>query len=429
MSRKNDPSKPAPIKIGSVTAYAMRPPIASNPHWAWRAQRKNGDRATVWSGRAPREDVEALVIAAMAADGAEIDSEDYTDDGGRTIGWVLDCWLAHVKATQRPKSYEIARDRVDALMRHVGNMPASAAITTSGMERFVAARRKDRVRGRVPADSTIQLELSKLKAAYRWASRPNVGNPDADGNPQPLVPPVTEIRLPEGFRGLPESSNVYNDRVPTPDEVWLVLDNIQSKLNDHKQGCECGECAARTQDWRDVLLMLICTGLRPADLDSLTWDQVDMQRGTVRRLKGKTKNKKTQTIPLPADARGEWEPALRRLYMNSSASSEPRRVFGHMPSLRQGTGKVLDRTVRRLVAEGHRVQRFTPKGIRKMVINQMLDQGIPVAKVAKFAGNSPQVIWRNYERSQALDADDLSAAGIGARPARPQASNVVPLRG
>lgn len=147
--------------------------------------------------------------------------------------------------------------------------------------------------------------------------------------------------------------------------------------------------------WDLVAEFMLQTGLRTCEAFGLEWPLVDTARcrAHIRQsmlvktgLRQATKTGKERYVPL--NERALW--VLRQLEPITGEGDFlfPWNANVYMHSFRKIT--------KRLEAAGELPRAYRPYDLRHTHISRLLEAGIPVAQVARWAGNSPQTIWRHY---------------------------------
>lgn len=146
--------------------------------------------------------------------------------------------------------------------------------------------------------------------------------------------------------------------------------------------------------WDLVANFQLQLGLRTAEVFGLQWSDVDLegkrckihQNMTLTHgLQSRTKTRKVRWVPLN-------DVAVRILEVMQMMHNEAF-VF---PWKRQTYQTSFRSAMRRLFDSGVIKHRYRPYDLRHTFISSLLEQGIPVTQVARWAGNSPQMCWEHY---------------------------------
>ncbi len=215
------------------------------------------------------------------------------------------------------------------------------------------------------APRTIALELRVAHAAIRWAER------------ERLVPPAMVFRIPrikidrQCFR--------LNHRTPTPGEAHRAI------------------TAMPADDWALAMLLLARTGARVGEVVTLRGIDLDEAAGVLE-FGAVAGAAKTGCRRFPLDAT-----SLGQLMGRSSRGTGPLLDFCGARAPIQG----LQRRLRRACAQAG-VPRFTPHGLRRMVVVRLLKARVDPGTAATLTGHSVQVMLRYYQ--QVSDEDRRTAA-------------------
>lgn len=368
MGRKPAKGRPKPFGIGDVRCRALRGP--KDGRWYWRAE-IHAEKRTVWTGWASRAEAQQLV-AGMVAEGIQPPAPARADevhlDDVRTVGDLLDVWVAMQEDRQdcSPRTvavYTGAADRIAPIVGHV-------LLDRMSIRQMVLIRDTMLRAGRAPR--TVLLDLQRLQAAWRWGQEMTIA---------PLHPlPLPSVRLPKESK-----------RTPSPAEVAAVLEQV-------------------TIPWRHLAIRLMYqTGARIGEVASIKWDDVDFQRGVVT-VRGKTG---PRPIPLQREM-------LHELQQLAAVSSRPEVLSVTYNTARVGIQRELARA-----CEAAGVQPWSSHGFRRAAVDQLLRAGVDIGTAAALLGHSPQVMLQHYRQAT---ADDLVQAVQRARLGVLPAGDVVEFR-
>lgn len=202
-----------------------------------------------------------------------------------------------------------------------------------------------------------------IKSLYKWASSEDVK----------LIKKnyVSSFKLP----------NLHNNN----EIIVIPVNEVNPFLNGLK--------STRTQDkWYLFSEFLLQTGMRPGEARALTWDDIKSNEIIVSKtsdmngnLNLTTKTHKTRKVPINKKCReilkecnAKWTtdvifPINRRTYVDffKTKSSEMHQV-------------------------GITTHTYRPYDLRHTAISAWIENNIPVNQCAKWAGNSPDIIWNHY---------------------------------
>jgi integrase len=208
-----------------------------------------------------------------------------------------------------------------------------------------------------------------LKTMYRWACAEDVA----------LVAknPVASFKFPKAKRRVEIDITVFPRTVV--DEVMVALK--QASRNEAQ--------------WHLLAQFMLQTGLRTGEAFAIQWCDIDEElqqvlvRGNFTITHGyleRTKTGHNRVVPLNATA--QWVLRERRL----AADGQPF-VF---PWNRQSFMTTFRTRMKRLRAEGVLDFAARPYTLRHTALSRWVEEGVPVAQVAKWAGNSSQMVWEHY---------------------------------
>ena len=378
------------IKIGdAVTVRRIRGPKPDTKVYYWRAEKYvgGGKRENVWTGWATKKEAQQHV-AGLLASGAVEDGPARRDSYGasdvRNVKDLLAFWYGTTQEDSAVLSSETLRARKEVVVRlnkHMGHVHPSRV-----NEIMLSEYRDRRLRTKLDkgtdherpvAPGTVYNEIRLLKQAWGWAKR------------QGLV--LNDLYVPRNFI---DASPVRPKPTPKIDDFWRIVDWIR-------------ENARRSAAYHaDVLILVGATGMRIGAAAKATVRDVHHSGDEMTVVhKGETRQ-----VPLTNTEREVVERVCKgkgpddRLFPGASAK--------HLP---QGTRTQIKRACGALGME-----RITPHGFRRMVIEVMLGKGIDVGTVAALVGNSPATIYRYYRQVRPEQKRRAVAiAAIGKRPEKP----------
>ena len=200
-----------------------------------------------------------------------------------------------------------------------------------------------------------------LRAACDWAAE--------QGLITPILVPVTRAR---------SSPKVNNDYTPTELEAAAVLRVTRGPAH-------------------LAIALLAVTGARVSEVMSLRHDAINLKEGWLS-LDGKTGPRR---FPIPS----ELTPLLAQHADGTQTLLFP-----------WGLDKPEGRIYRALLQACAQLKQpdFTAHGLRRMVVNRLLREGIDIKVAAELMGHSPEVMLTHYRRvSQEDKAAGVSKAGLG----------------
>lgn len=221
------------------------------------------------------------------------------------------------------------------------------------------------------APRTLTLELRVIGVLFRWAV--------ATG----LAPAAGTLKVPR-IKVDPKRF-VLNHTTPKPSEVARVLDEMAP------------------DDFRLALLVIARTGARVGEVLCLRRCDVDRRTGRVTfgQVDGASKS---GVRSFPLDARTLAEFASRPL-----TGVAPLFDFGEITRPIQA----LERRMAR-ACDIAGVPRFTPHGLRRMVVSRLMRAQVDPGTAATLTGHSVQVMLRHYQQVTEGDLRDAVArAGLG----------------
>lgn len=305
-------------------------------YWEMRITR-DGQEHTLWTGWGTRDH------AAKAA--AELRLAEVEEAPWRpgSMGFLLAGWLGSVER----RSGDLAEDTRNTYRNDVGHLveglghARASTLSTAQVEDYVARALQTRASG------TVQGELKRLRAAWKWA-RTRRAVPDRDLIMPPLNVTTTKPKY-----------------TPSRAEVRAVITKFD-------------EGGPR---WAAIALRLIlATGARVSEIGKLTWGDVH----------------ETEII-LPGKG-GRPRPFPRTQGVNEALElAGPRRA---------AADTITGRSVKTIRAQlGAKIKeaggRFTPHGVRRCVEDVLAEKGIDIAEYAALLGHSPTVALAHYRRSRA----------------------------
>lgn len=205
------------------------------------------------------------------------------------------------------------------------------------------------------------------RSMYRWAAAEDVA----------LLPanPVVNFRMPKA----PQRNH---EIVVIPrHEISLVLAALEAKIHHRKV------------NWSLFAEFMLQTAMRTGEVRALQWKDLKEDKIFVHSnytlthgYKDSTKTNKSRWVPLNERARE----------ILTAVSKESEFIF---PWDRQAFQSFFNRRMSELHSAGLIEKQYRPYDLRHVAISRWLEAGIPVAAVAKMAGNTSEVIWKHYANS------------------------------
>tara|TARA_R110002126_G_scaffold64407_1_gene164951 strand:- start:55 stop:912 length:858 start_codon:yes stop_codon:yes gene_type:complete len=203
-----------------------------------------------------------------------------------------------------------------------------------------------------------------LRSMYRWASSDSI-NLIKDN-------PIKDYRMPK----TPQREEEV--RIIPQDKTELVLNS----LHRHRD--------ASGPQWKLYAEWMLQTGMRTGEVRALKWTditkpyvQVHSNYTLTHGLKNSTKTNKRRKVPLNT----------RCLEILELLPQDNEYLF---PWDREAFQSFFRRHMQDLHQQGVIETVFRPYDLRHTSISRWIEAGIPVTQAAKWAGNTPEVIWKYY---------------------------------
>lgn len=202
------------------------------------------------------------------------------------------------------------------------------------------------------------------RSMYRWAASEDVA----------LLPrnPVANFRMPKAPQRDHEIVMIPRDEIP------ILMAALEARRGGN------GPRWALFAEW------MLQTGMRTGEVRALKWGDLDGNRAKVHSnftlthgLKASTKTNKSRWVPIngkAAEVLGQLDRTTDYLF----------------PWNRSSFQDFFRQRADQLLAAGLVTGRYRPYDLRHVAISRWLEAGIPVAQAAKWAGNTPEVIWKHY---------------------------------
>lgn len=219
------------------------------------------------------------------------------------------------------------------------------------------------VLGQTPAPSARKV-AGYLRSMYRWAA--------SDGVCLVKDNPIKDYRMPKA----PQRDEEV--RVIPKDKMQLVLDSLERRRN------------ADGPQWKLYAEWMLQTGMRTGEVRALKWTdivsnfvKVHSNYTLTHGMKNSTKTNKARKVPLNA----------RCLEILEILPHTNDYLF---PWDREAFQSFFRRRMQELHKQGEIETVLRPYDLRHTSISRWIEAGIPVTQAAKWAGNTPEVIWKYY---------------------------------
>ena len=260
------------------------------------------------------------------------------------------------------KSLSMVEYYVERLRRHFGGRKA-VHITTDQIRSYIAARREEISRaGRLPANSTINRELSALKRMF------NLGRQAGKVVQLPYIPMLSENNV----------RKAYHHR-----DYIRLREALPARL-------------------RPVLVLAYYTGMRKSEILGLLWSQVDFQARVIRLEPGTTKNDEARIVPLTGELYHEMK-AQRKL-------RDAQFLFCQRVFFDHSTGKPIkdfrgswETACKRIGLPNAIFHDLHRTGVRNLI-----RAGVPERVAMAISGHKTRSV---FDRYNIVDEDDVKAAG------------------
>ena len=280
-------------------------------------------------------------------------SEDASSRDPLTLAGSFRLYLQqHAPTVASPETLEQVSKK---LVTWFGDMTL-AEITRKDVEAFTKARLTGTIGSRPVSPGTVRKELAIMRAVFNFMVK----------KVEPKEHRVSPAEL--AYVPLPPRPPARN-RVLSPAELSLI-----------RKVCEpdIGERMSRISRY---LWLLMETGARAQALRSLTWEQVNLDRGIVQ-LNPWGRNQTTKrrpTIPISDDLL----PILRRCKEEATSSF----VLDHSGQIRKSMERFCER---------HRLHNVTAHTFRHTLATRLAQAGAPMTDIAAMLGDSIATVEKNY---------------------------------
>lgn len=206
--------------------------------------------------------------------------------------------------------------------------------------------------------------VSYIRSMYRWAASESIGLIKAN--------PVKDYKLPKA----PQREEEV--RIIPADRMQLVLNALDRQRN------------VNGSQWRLWAEWMLQTGMRTGEVRALKWTDIKGTQVTVHAnftlthgLKNSTKTNKIRRVPLNG----------RCMEILDALGRDHEFLF---PWDRDAFQSFFRRRMQALHSTGQVEAVFRPYDLRHTSISRWIEAGIPVTQAARWAGNTPEVIWKYY---------------------------------
>ena len=362
--------KPKSVTVGELTATPHRPPTDTKPLWSWRC-RKAG--AAVWSGRARRADVAAILMAIIQTP----PDEPAEPSPVETVGQAMALWLSSEVegSTRAPLTVRNYRSSAGAVSRVAGALRLDRGPWT--------AREAWRLLSESGlAHRTVQIHTGVMLMAWRWAH--------GYGFVATACPAALRVKPPPAVRR----------HTPTLDDALRAIETV----GPHERG---------------VLLVQLATGARISEVCLLHAGDVRDEGGRIVVTFGlheyaRKTGRRDVPVTMPAAV-----DALRRALVTMRERGRDEGVIWTSYK-----GRPVSKTYRFQVGKALRdvdwtglgVERFASHGLRRLAAKMLRQAGVPLEVVAGLLGHSIVMmlkVYREVDEGERFDAMDRARLGEG----------------
>jgi len=346
------PKRPSPIRLRGLSYSVVRGPNA-NGDWYWRA--RDAEDRTVWTGWSSRA---ALL---QSAPGELPEPAPF-----QTVNHLMTQWMASRERDPqlKPQTLVCYATRAKSVQTAIGE----ESLTDLGpalMERL-----RDRLIAMGLTQRGVNARQRLLRSAARWAAEEE----RLTHRPLPVIRPRT-------------ADHVNCDYTPTEAEALTALREMS------------GETAL-------AATVLAITGARVSEVVYLKRRDVDLQCGWLH-LQGKTGARRFPLI-------GELRALLGSRGLGAVDAVGSGDTDAPLFRWQMGVPEDAVRDQLALACRRAGVPRFTPHGLRRMVVNRILRAGADITAAAELMGHSPSVMLSYYRRVSSEDrAVGVAKAGLG----------------
>ena len=201
-----------------------------------------------------------------------------------------------------------------------------------------------------------------VRSLYRWAASEDIGFLSKN--------PISTFPMPKAPQGEEEVIVIPRN------EVSLLLSALEARQ--------------RRQPWSQYAEFMLQTAMRTGEVRAMRWEDIKDNKVLVHAnytlthgLKNSTKTNRKRSVPLNKRA--------QEILENQAKKDEY--IF---PCNRNSFMSFFYERARELRQANLLTHRYRPYDLRHTAISRWLEESIPVAQAAKWAGNSSEVIWKHY---------------------------------
>ncbi len=204
-----------------------------------------------------------------------------------------------------------------------------------------------------------------LKALYKWMANEDVAIIDKN--------PIANFKMP---------------KKPQRDKEIIVIP--QKEQNIVLSALESNLRVTEGKNWRHYAELMLQTGMRTGEVRALRWKDVKDSSVYVHQnytlthgLKNSTKTNETRWVPLNQTVKDilNQTPEVDEFIFPWNRYTFQSWFYDRMKELKEN--QMIEK-------------RYRPYDLRHTAISRWIEAGIPVAQVAKWAGNSTEVIFQHY---------------------------------
>lgn len=332
-----------------------------NGKWAWRYQLDGREYSETTDLDAVASNVSEALALMVEHRRAIREGRDLRPLAARKFSdaWAeFLCW-AELEHAAHPRTAKRLRDSGRSLLAHFGALMV-AHVQPADVERYKAWRSGEhRVR-----DITLRHDLHALSKFFRWAERMGYGRSN----------PVASVKIPSG-------ADAVRMHVLTADEerrYFAAAAKLRSSLH-------------------DLARLMILQGCRPDELMRLRWSDVDLDAGTLRIERGKSRAAR-RTIHLCVESRSLLAAGLASSPIPATAIGRdwvfPGRKAGHR------LGSVQHAHERALALSGGA---WVLYDLRHTFASRAAALGMPITTLAAILGHSSLACVTRYVHPSAED--------------------------
>jgi integrase len=292
---------------------------------------------------------------------------------------LLQVWDKYIEFKKASVSPSYLANQLQATRNHLNKLPVY------GESDAVAVR--DWAVANLTADSAKRF-ITQLCACCNWAVKSKL----IDANP--FVAMASEIKLPRSEKVDAEDSEINPF---TAEERDRIIEAFRTDKFCHN----CTSKNSKHSNYTAYVRFLFFTGCRPSEAIGLRWKHVDLERSTILFEEAAVQSKqgvaRKKGLKTQAFRRFKINGQLREILLSvKSKKINPDDLVFPAPEggfIIQGNfrGRVWKK-----VLQGLGIEYRVPYQTRHTFITLCLDKGIDVKDVARWVGNSPEVIYKHY---------------------------------